>query len=155
MEIPKFNSPRIEWNGFLETIVKRSREKQESCAWIFADMKKDIWNIMEVENIGLKNKSIEHTFAPDKKDFARVKRLARKNRWTRVGNIHTHVVRTKREALYQLRPSEADLKYARKYNDIIRGIIVVQFTNSQIKGKIYGIIWIDQYGVILGRELFE
>lgn len=155
MKIPQLNSPRIRWNGFLENIVKRSRELQESCAWIFVDMKNDIWNVMEVKNIGLKGKPIEHTFAPEKKDFARVKRIARKNRWTRIGNIHTHVVKTRREAYYQLRPSDADLKYARRYNDVVRGIIVVQFTNDLIKGKIYGIIWIDQYGAIMGRELFD
>lgn len=154
MEIPPSDSTVINWNGFLETIVKRSRQFQESCAWIFVDMKNDVWNILEVKNVGLKDKPIAHSFAPNKKEFAKAKRLAKKNGWTRIGCVHTHIVVTKNEAEYQLRPSEADLKYARKFNDIIRGIIVVQFTNSRIEGKIYGIIWTDQYGNMMRKELY-
>ena len=154
MNIPPSDSTIIKWNGFLETIIKRSRELQESCAWIFVDMKTDTWNVLEVKNIGLKDMTIRHSFAPDKKEFTKIKRIAKKNKWTRIGCVHTHVVNTKNEAEYQFRPSEPDLKYARKYNDIVRGIIVVQFINSKIKGKIYGMLWTDQYGNILWKEKY-
>ena len=154
MEIPPSDSTIIKWNGFLETIIKPSRKLQESCAWIFVDMKTDIWNILEVKNVGLKDMPIRHSFAPDKKEFMKAKRIAKKNGWTRIGCIHTHVVVTETESEYQLRPSDPDLKYARKYNDIVRGIIVVQFTNSKTKGKIYGMIWTDQYGNILWKKRY-
>ena len=110
MEIPPSDSTIINWNGFLETIIQRSREKQESCAWIFVDMKTDIWNILEVKNVGLKDMTVRHSFAPDKKEFMKAKRKAKKNGWTRIGCIHTHVVVTETEAEYQFRPSDLDLK---------------------------------------------
>ena len=155
MKIP--NS--INWNGFLERIVAPDRSNQESCAWIFADVKNDVWNVLEVKNVGLKDKSLKMSFAPDKKDFARVKRLARKNELTKLGNVHTHVVigkpgdeDTHDKLENQFRPSSVDLKYARKFNDIVRGIIVVWFRDYRRKGMIYGIVWHDQYGKILERK---
>ena len=154
MDIPPSRYTKINWNDFLITIIKKSRKDQESCAWIFVDIKNDEWNIIEVKNVGLTGQSKRHTFAPDKKDFAKAKRLARKNGWTRIGCVHTHVVNNDEEAEYQMRPSEADLKYARKFNDIIRGIVVVKFDWHK-NGIIYGMIWLDQYGTILMREIYE
>lgn len=154
MNIPSL----INWNGFLETIVKPPRSKQESCAWIFANIKDDCWNIFEVKNIGLKKyfgeEAIRISFAPDKKDFARVKRLARKKKLTRIGNIHTHVVIGDdiEELEFQFQPSITDLEYARRYNDMVRAVIVVNFLDEQSKGRIYGIIWFDQYGKILMKK---
>ncbi len=154
MEIPPLDSTIINWNGFLETIRQPSRAKQESCAWIFVDMKTGIWNILKVKNIGLKDMSIRHSFAPDKKDFAKIKRIAKKNKWTRIGCVHTHVVTDVTHAglEHQMQPSEPDIKYAKKYNDIVRIIIVVGFLGKTLKGRIYGIIWFDQYGNILKRK---
>jgi len=159
LRIPK----TIEWNGFLETIVKPSRSKQESCAWIFADIKRDMWSVFEVKNVGLPigymyygEEATRYTFAPDKKDFARVKRLARKLKLTRLGNVHTHIVigDDKEELEFQLRPSITDLAYARRYNNVVRAVIVVHFPDRRSKGKIYGIVWHDQYGKILKKKRF-
>lgn len=156
MEIPK----NINWSGFLDRIIKPSRAKQESCAWIFADIENNIWNVLEVGNVGLKNKSIVRSFAPDKKEFTKVKKLARECKLTKLGNVHTHVVVENEydhidgELENQLRPSEMDLKYARRFNDIIRGVIVVWFKDYKSKGMIYGIVWHDQYGNVLKREKF-
>jgi len=50
MEIPT----HIEWNGFPRAIVKPDRNNQESCAWIFADIKTNTWKVFEVTNVGLK-----------------------------------------------------------------------------------------------------
>ena len=154
MEIPPSRYTKIIWNDFLINIIKKSRKDQESCAWIFVDIKNDEWNIIEVKNVGLNGESIRHTFAPNKKDFAKAKRLARKNGWTRIGCVHTHVVNNDEEAEYQMRPSESDLKYAKKFNDVIRGIFVIKFDWHKT-GKIYGIIWLDQYGTILMRTIYE
>lgn len=148
----------INWNGFLEIIVDQSRSSQESCAWIFVDIKSNIWYIFEVKNIGLSKyfgeEATRISFAPDKKDFARVKRLARKKKLTRMGNVHTHVVIGDdiEELKFQFQPSITDLEYARKYNDIVRAVIVINFPDKQSKGKIYGIVWFDQYGKILGKR---
>lgn len=152
----------INWNGFLDVIISPSRAKQESCAWIFADIQNDVWNIWEVKNIGLRNHSLVGSFAPDKKEFAKTKRLARKCELTRIENVHTHVVVGNNRNKWdnsdllenQLRPSEMDLAYARKFNDVVRGIIVVWFKDYRSKGQIYGIVWHDQYSNILKREKF-
>jgi len=144
---------KIEWNGFLEKVTKKSRIKQESCAWIFSEnpfSSDDTWHVFEVKNIGLKDYGADFSFAPDKNDFQRIKKLARKMKLTRIGNIHTHNVigLNMREVDAQREPSDLDLKYARRYNDIIRGIIVVVFPNKKENGKIHDIIWHDQYGHI-------
>jgi len=154
MQIPPSISTIINWNGFLKNITEPQKARQESCAWIFADIKNDTWNILEVKNIGLKRESIKTSFAPDKKDFLRVKKIARENKWTRIGNVHTHIVigRSKSEIHYQSFPSDPDLIYARRFNDIIRAIIVVQFKDINKKGKIRTILWFDQYGNILQKE---
>lgn len=140
----------ILWHHFLEDIVKPERANQESCAWIFADLVQHVWHVVEVKNVGLKGKSIARSFAPDKKDFARVKRKARKYGLTKIGCVHTHVVYDEREVRNQSRPSEADIKYAKKFNDVVRAIIVVKYDNNY-NGEIRNIIWFDQYGRILGQ----
>jgi len=151
----------INWNGFLNVICQPSRSKQESCAWIFADILNDVWNIWEVKNIGLKNRTIRNSFAPDKKELRKTKQLARRCKLTRIGNVHTHVVVGEDCGDYldhQLAPSCPDVSYARRYNDIVRAVIVVHFKDKRSRGEIYGIIWFDQYGNILfekkGFEIF-
>jgi len=142
----------ILWHKFLEDIVNPERANQESCAWIFADLVQHVWHVIEVKNVGLKGKSIAHSFAPDKKDFARIKRKARKYGLTKIGCVHTHVVigNNPFEIENQSRPSKPDIKYAKKFNDIVRAIVVVQFFLRGDKGIIRKIIWFDQYGNILG-----
>lgn len=153
----QFTPKLILWHHFLEDIVEPDRINRESCAWIFADLVQDVWHVIEVVNVGLKGMSIRHTFAPDKKDFARIKRKARKYKLTRIGNVHTHVVvgTDEEEIKYQLYPSEADLKYARKFNDIVRAVIVVQYPKRGEKGIIRGIVWFDQYGNDLGKAMMR
>jgi len=149
-----FRPKLILWNCFLDNIIKPERANQESCAWIFANLLEDVWYVKEVKNIGLKHlgdtveERIRHSFAPDKNEFAKVKRWARKHGLTRIGCVHTHVVHSsnKYEIEYQLHPSEPDLKYARKFGDIIRAVIVVSYPVKGKEGKISGIIWFDQYG---------
>lgn len=152
-KIPSYHD--INWGNFLNLILDPSRANKESCAWIFVEMKTNTWNVFDVKNVGLKGKSLEESFAPDKKDFASVKRIARKQKLTRIGNVHTHIARNIFDTEHQLRPSKIDLKYAKRYNDIIRGIIVTLFPDDKARGYIYGIIWIDQYGNILQRDIFD
>jgi len=160
-EIMDFRPKLILWHGFLDNILEPERANQESCAWIFADLIADVWHVLEVKNVGLKHlgdtveKRIRHSFAPDKNSFAKAKRWARKQGLTRIGCVHTHVVHgsSKREIEYQLNPSEADLKYARKYGDIVRAVIVVSYPTRGGKGILSGIIWFDQYGNDLSSSM--
>jgi hypothetical protein len=151
---------KIDWHGFLAEVVAESRKGQESCAWLFAEKPfcmDDIIHVVEVTNVGLKShgNDVRNTFAPDKKEFARVKQMAKKSQYTKIGNVHTHVViGTDLEAIKaQREPSEEDLKFARRFNDVIRGIIVVVFPADTLPGQIDSIVWHDQYGQKLELEL--
>lgn len=150
----------ILWHHFLDDIVEPERAYQESCAWIFVDLVQHVWHVIEVKNIGLKyhgdtiEERIRSSFAPDPKDFARIKRKARKYKLTKIGCVHTHVIRgnDETEVRYQSRPSEADIKYAKRFNDIVRAVIVVQYPDCKERGVIRDIVWFDQYGNILGKD---
>jgi len=150
---------KIEWNGFLQEVVKPERSKRESCAWIFSShpfCDDDVWYITDVRNVGLKDKGVQYSFAPDKKDFHRVKREATSVKLTRIGNVHTHNIISHdakgldgKELMFQSVPSDTDLKYARRFNDAIRGIIIVYFPSEVEFGAICNIVWHDQYGTSL------
>lgn len=150
---------RIDWHGFLDIIVLPERSKQESCAWLFSESPFspfDTVHAVEVKNVGLKSHEydLNTSFAPDKKDFAKVKKAAKESKYTRLGNVHTHVVvgtdpkgnvdMAKIEL--QRGPSEDDLKFARKFNDVIRGVIVVVFNKPGETGVIDSVVWHDQFG---------
>jgi hypothetical protein len=115
----------------------------------------------------MKDKGPGESFAPDKKDFQRVKRIAKDRKLTRVGNVHTHVITPLlfsqiRNASTELRqsdigefcyPSPEDLKYARRFNDIIRCIITVLFISEKAEGQITAEVWHDQFGNVLKEKL--
>jgi hypothetical protein len=151
---------RIDWHGFLDIIVLPERSKQESCAWLFSEKPLsplDLVHVVEVTNIGLKSQSndVTSTFAPDPKEFAKVKQSARKAGYTRIGNVHTHLVygNNKAELEAQRGPSDTDLSFAKRFNDIIRGIIVVVFPDPRKAGVIDSVIWHDQYGQKLDLDV--
>jgi hypothetical protein len=159
---------KIDWHGFLDEIVQPERSEQESCAWLFSEKPLsplDVVHVVEVKNIGLKSQGNDttSTFAPDMKEFAKVKQQAKKAGYTRIGNVHTHLVYMQRYGSKALKwqfaaqpdnkalelqrgPSDTDLKYARRFNDIIRGIIVVVFSEEGKPGVIDSVVWHDQYG---------
>jgi len=150
---------RIEWHGFLDEVVKLERATQESCAWIFSEKPfcgDDVLHVVEVKNVGIKGDP-KFSFAPDPKEFAKIKAMAKKSQYTRIGNVHTHNAFTDEQAVEQMKPSDIDLKYARRFNDVIRSIIVVRFhaKDSAVgqPGVIQGIVWHDQYGNILDLEV--
>jgi len=59
----------------------------------------------------------------------------------KIGNIHTHPI-IKGDGFHEeyFEPSERDLKFAQKYGDIVRGIIVID------SEAIYGIKFHDMFG---------
>lgn len=80
---------KIDWHGFLDEIVQPERGKEESCAWLFSEKPFspiDVVHVVEVKNIGLKSQGNDttSTFAPDTKEFAKVKHQARKAGYTRI-----------------------------------------------------------------------
>ena len=151
-KIPSYRD--MNWGDFLNHILDPSKANQESCAWIFVEMTTNTWNVLEVKNVGLKGRNIENSFAPDRKEFAKVKRYAKKHKLTKIGNVHTHTAKNLSEAEYQLHPSKIDLKCAQRNNNIIRGIIVTVFPDNKTRGYIYGMIWHDQYGKVLHKERY-
>jgi len=146
------------WNAFLDQITQPYCY-EERCAWLFCDKPFCLDNkvyVFPVENVGLKGYSKEEAFAPNRKELQKVKRIARKKKLTRIGNLHTHVLTPNYEPLdfdYDsfCLPSELDLKYAKKFNDIIRGIITVVFSKDGERGMVWDVVWHDQYGNILSR----
>jgi len=57
-----------------------------------------------------------------------------------IGNIHTHPYNKDKDIEGQFLPSDVDLSFARRFNNIIRGIIVVD------NKAIYGIKFHDKFG---------
>jgi hypothetical protein len=149
---------RIEWHEFLDEVVKPARRNQESCAWLFSEKplcSDDVIHVVEVSNVGIKG-DITNSFAPNKKEFAKVKAMAKKSGYTRIGNVHTHNVFDKALVAEQNKPSDTDLKFARRFNDIIRGIVVVVFPSEVDQdGVIEEIVWHNQYGDRLNQNTLQ
>jgi len=153
------NIDKKSWNDFLNQIVQPYRY-EESCAWLFCDkpfcLDHTVY-VFPIENIGLKGHSKKSSFAPNRKQLQKVKQIAKKRGLTKIGNVHTHVLQPDYDPIdfdYDsfCLPSELDLKFARKFNDIIRGIITVIFNKDGEHGMIWDIVWHDQYGNILSRK---
>ena len=141
----------IEWNKFIKICCDNYPD--ESCAFLFAKTPFQItekWFVYPVDNIA-EDKS--ERWIPDRKQMQRVKRLAKKQGFTKIGNIHSHPVPSNFKDLaldaqektidYFNQPSEMDLKYACKVNDIVRGILVVD------NKAVYAHCFHDQFGVPL------
>ena len=128
---------KIHWNGFLEQAVKNF--PCESCAFLYSKKPyspEEEWFVFPVRN-DADNRI--NRWKPLKKDLMRVRQQAIKQQLVKIGNIHTHpYVEGDIEGYFE--PSELDLKYARKFNDTIRGIIVVG------KNAIHGIRFHDKFG---------
>ena len=75
----------------------------------------------------------------DRKELARIKRIAQKNGLVRIGNIHSHPL-TNLTVEEHAKASEEDLKFAQKFNDVIRGILVVD------SAGVYEHYWHDKFG---------
>ena len=130
----------------------------ESCAFLFADKpfsEQEDWHVFPIKNI---SETPTESWIPDKKEMLKVKAKAKKLKLTKIGNIHSHPIHQgdciSLEDLIQeyKQPSNVDLKFARKFNDTIRGIIVVG------KDAIYEQHFHDQYGntvELLTEELRE
>ena len=138
----------IEWNNFLKICCDNYPE--ESCAFLYAKIPFHItekWFVFPVDNVAEDKKE---GWLPDKKQMAKIKRKARFLGLTKIGNIHSHPLpenfkdfdTSSREKIidYHKQPSDVDLKYAKKYNNIVRGILVID------SKRIYAYCFHDQFG---------
>lgn len=133
----------IHWNGFIKICCNKYPE--ESCGILFAKKPfsdPEEWYVFPVDNIAV-DKTKE--WQPDKKQLQKVKKKAKELGLTRIGNIHSHPLPKDAKPIednieYMRYPSGKDLKYAKRWNDIIRGILVVD------KKAIYSHLFHDQFG---------
>ncbi len=116
---------KIHWNGFLEHAKKEYPD--EACAFLFSKKpysSSEEWFVFKVKNA---SPTPENRWIPDRKEMLKVKARALKQGLVKIGNIHTHPCLVKEidmpDDLHL--PSETDLKFARRFNDVVRGIIVV------------------------------
>lgn len=140
----------IHWNGFIKQCC--TNYPRESCAFLFAKIPfrmVEEWHVFPVDNIA---DDKQHHWQPDKKQMVKFKKKAKELGLTRIGNIHSHpipknyeeIFGSKEEAIEHANyPSDEDLKYAKRYNDIVRGILVVD------DKVVYAHCFHDQFGVSL------
>jgi len=147
------------WKAFLRLAVEPGKY-EESCAWLFCDKPfcdDHTVYVFPVKNIGLKGYTTRESFAPEKKSFQQVKKIAKKKQLTKIGLVHTHVLASGEEPDDMdyddfVLPSDEDLKFARRFNNVIRGIVMVVFAKDGQKGILWNVVWHDQFGNILNCE---
>lgn len=129
---------KINWNNFLE--IAKEEYPKEACAFLFAKnlySPAEEWFVFPVKNI---HENPEEGWLPDKKEMKKAKKEAMKTQLIKIGNIHSHPHHKELDIDEELLPSETDLNFAKKYNDIIRGIIVLN------KKGVYGTRFHDKIG---------
>ena len=118
---------KINWNNFLKIAVKEY--PKEACAFLFSKKpysNKEEWFVFPIKNI---SSNPEEEWIPDKKEMLKVKAKAIKLGLVKIGNIHSHPYKEggfnedKMKDIIQ--PSDKDLLFARKFNDVIRIIVCV------------------------------
>lgn len=131
----------IEWNGFLKHAIDESPD--EVCGFLYSDkpLEQDgKWICFILDNVA---EDKQNSWIPDKKQVQQVKKKARKLKLIKIGNVHTHILSdnpTLEEMEYNIKPSETDLKFAKRFNDIVRGIMIVN------KKAVYGVEFHDMFG---------
>jgi len=133
---------KINWNGFFNKAIEGF--PNEVCAMLYAKniySKNEEWFVFEIENI---SENPENEWIPSKKDMAKVKRQADKLGLIKIGNVHTHPYYGDDSPINLnecVRPSEKDLWYAKKFNDLVRIIILVKKNGGIMNHFIH-----DKYG---------
>jgi hypothetical protein len=133
---------KINWNGFLKIAVEEY--PKEACAFLFAERPysdNEEWVVFPVKNI---SENPENEWKPDRKEMQKVKQMAKLLNLVKIGNIHTHpypadILFDKKYLSGFIHPSVTDLKFASRFNDIVRGIILVS------KDSIHGVRFHDMF----------
>jgi len=114
---------KINWNGFLKEAIENY--PNESCAFLFTNKPyspDEEWTVFSVKNV---SKTPKEEWIPDRNEMIEVKRKATKLGLIKIGNIHTHPYAEEFDIGEQKLPSPKDLFFARRFNDIVRGILVI------------------------------
>jgi len=129
---------KIHWNGYLEHAVKNY--PNETCAFLFSKMPyspEEEWFVFPVKNID--NNPLDR-WTPSRKEMLSAKSRAIKSKLVKIGNIHSHPIGKEHWHEDCLLPSSDDLSFARRWNDVIRGIVCVDHDT------IFGISFHDKFG---------
>ncbi len=123
---------KITWNNFLREAVKNY--PKESCGFLFSRLPYS--SEEELIVFSVKNVSLEPTeeWIPHQNETLKVKRRAKRLGLVKIGNIHTHPILEKHinEVDELMQPSYIDLKFAQRFNDILR--IIIPVTKDSILG---------------------
>lgn len=137
----------IYWNGFLTHAIQEY--PKEACAFLFSKKpysKDEEWQVFAVKNVA---DNPEEAWIPDKKEMLKVKAKATKLGLVKIGNIHTHPYWKEFGEFNLDKPSEKDLHFARKFNDVVR--IIVCISNKAV----YGTFIHDKFGNKIDVGLIE
>lgn len=133
---------KVYLNGFLKEAIENY--PNESSGFLFTSnpySPNEEWHIFSVKNIAEDKQS---AWKPDKNDMQRVKQKAKKLGLIKIGNVHTHpypnILWKGSSVEDNRRPSDIDLKFAQKFNDLVRIIWVIQ------KDEVLAHIVHDKYG---------
>lgn len=141
----------IHWNDFLEHSLKEY--PKESCGFLFSKMpysEHEEWFVFQVKNI---SDNPENEWIPDKKEMLKVKAKATKLGLVKIGNVHTHPYYPEWKPFNEdkmkevIQPSEKDLHFARKFNDVVRIIVCID------DKSVYGCYVHDKFGNKIDMEL--
>ena len=143
----------IYWNEFLKHAIHEY--PKEVCAFMFSKKpysEDEEWHVFTVKNVA---DNPEEAWIPDKKEMLKVKAKATKLGMVKIGNVHTHPYWKelgnfdidKMKEIIQ--PSEKDLHFARKFNDVVRIIACVDDKYA------YGTYVHDKFGNKIDVGLIE
>lgn len=142
------NIKRVHFNGFLELAMQSI--PNEACGFLYTRLPYDIseiWDIFPLKNV---SDDPKNAWQPDSNEVTKVKRMAHRLGLTKIGNIHSHPYVNKNKTIaWHLQPSDIDLKFAQRFSDVIRGIIVVT------RQKILGIGFHDRYGKKIDVSVYD
>jgi len=137
---------KLHLNGMLKHAVESW--PNEVCAFLFSNgpySSDEEWHAFIVKNA---SDDPENRWIPDRKEMLTVKAKAIKLGLTKIGNIHSHPVQGDYDWRGEyLLPSDDDLKFARRFNDTIRGIMAVD------ENGVLGFRFHDKFGRVVDIDI--
>lgn len=132
---------KVHFNGWLRKAVKAYPKEAAGFLYSLRPYTPDEeWVVFPVRNV---DPHPLEAWKPNLKELKIIRRIARDRTLVHIGNVHTHPLPPDadedvvREALF---PSDMDLKFAKRFGNIVRGIYVVD------RERIVGYRFHDPYG---------
>lgn len=144
---------KIHWNGFFKHAVEEY--PKEACAFLFSKKpysEGEEWFVFSVKNVA---DDPEGAWEPDKQEMLKVKSKATKLGLVKIGNIHSHPYYKEWKPFDEdkmkeiIQPSDKDLRFARKFNDVVRIIVCVD------DEAVYDTFVHDKFGNKIDLKLIE